>query len=128
MLLEISVTVIAVVIVVMSVFLAVVLLRVLRVVREAEAFLGSANSHIAPVSHDLTIILRGLTETVNSAKDRIHDLEKSVANIKEGSARLGELEQHAIQRIEEPLSQVLAATWAISQVVLLVTRALKRRR
>lgn len=128
MVLEISVAVIAVVVVVVSVFLIIVLLRVLRAIREAEAFLGNANTHIAPLSHDLTIVMQQLTETVNSAREHLDDLEKIIANVKGGSHRLGEFEQHAIQKIEEPLSQVLAATWAISQVVLLFTRFLNRHR
>ena len=71
MLLEISIGIIAVFVVVFVIGILIVSFQIRRTAKEAEKFIEMARQHIAPMSHDLAIILNDAKRITESIKQQV---------------------------------------------------------
>jgi uncharacterized protein YoxC len=117
MLLTISVTVIAVIMLVAVVFLIQVALQVRRTAREAEKFLETARTQIVPLSHDFTIISREVKGILESIHRQVENVEEGVAVVKDAAARMRDFQLGVQRRIEEPIIQFAALVSAVNHGV-----------
>jgi uncharacterized protein YoxC len=126
MLLTISVTVIAAIMVVALIFQIPILLQIRRTAREAEKFLETSRTQIVPLSHDLTVILQEVKTILQSIHRQVDRVEESVTTVRDAATRLREFEEEILGGIEGPLLELAALIKAISQGVSAFLRVLLR--
>jgi uncharacterized protein YoxC len=126
MLLTISVTVIAAIMVVALIFQIPILLQIRRTAREAEKFLETSRTQIVPLSHDLTVILQEVKTILQSIHRQVDRVEESVTTVRDAATRLREFEEEILGGIEGPLLEFAALIKAISQGVSAFLRVLLR--
>jgi uncharacterized protein YoxC len=126
MLLTISVTVIAAIMVVALIFQIPILLQIRRTAREAEKFLETSRTQIVPLSHDLTVIFQEVKTILQSIHRQVDRVEESVTTVRDAATRLREFEEEILGGIEGPLLEFAALIKAISQGVSAFLRVLLR--
>jgi len=126
MLLTISVTVIAAIMLVAVVVLIQVALQVRRTAREAEKFLETARTQIAPLAHDFTVISGEVKSILQSIDRQVENVEEGVANVKNAVMRLRAFQLEVQQRIEEPILQFVALVGAVNHGVRTFLQILRR--
>lgn len=126
MLLTISVTVIAAIMVVALIFQIPILLQIRRTAREAEKFLETSRTQIVPLSHDLTVIFQEVKTILQSIHRQVDRVEESVTTVRDAATRLREFEEEILGGIEGPLLELAALIKAISQGVSAFLRVLLR--
>ena len=126
MLLTISVTVIAAIMVVAVVFLIPVLFQIRRAARQMEKFLETAHVQIVPLILDLTTLskeINGILQSIHRQADRA---EESINTFRDTAIRLRELEEGILHRVERPLFELTALIIAASRWKDVFTRILRR--
>lgn len=126
MLLTISVTVIAAVMVAAIICLVPVLLQIRRTAREAEKVLETVRMQIVPVSHDLTLISAGVNGTLQSIHRQVEKVEDSITTVRDTAQRLREFEEDVFRRFEAPLFELAALVSGISRGIETFLRVLLR--
>jgi uncharacterized protein YoxC len=126
MLLTISVTVIAAVMLGLVIFLVPVLLQVRRTAREAEKVLEIVRMQIVPVGHDLTLISSEVNGILQSIHRQVEGVEDSVATVRDATERLREFEEGVLRRFEAPLFALAAVVSGISRGIETFFRILLR--
>lgn len=126
MLLTISVTVIAAIMVVALIFQIPILLQIRRTAREAEKFLETSRTQIVPLSHDLTVIFQEVKTILQSIHRQVDRVEESVTTVRDAATRLREFEEEILGGVEGPLLELAALIKAISQGVSAFLRVLLR--
>lgn len=126
MLLTISVTVIAAIMVVALIFQVPILLQIRRTAREAEKFLETSRTQIVPLSHDLTVIFQEVKTILQSIHRQVDRVEESVTTVRDAATRLREFEEEILGGVEGPLLELAALIKAISQGVSAFLRVLLR--
>lgn len=126
MLLTISVTVIAAIMVVALIFQIPILLQIRRTAREAEKFLETSRTQIVPLSHDLTVIFQEVKTILQSIHRQVDRVEESVTTVRDAATRLREFEEEILGRVERPLLELSAVIRAVSQGVATFLRVLRR--
>ena len=117
MLLTISVTVIAAIMVVALIFQIPILMQIRRTAREAEKFLETSRTQIVPLSHDLTVIFQEVKTVLQSIHRQVDRVEESVTTVRDAATRLREFEEEILGRVEGPLLELSALIRAVSQGV-----------
>ena len=115
MLQTISVTVIAAAVVVVAIVLIPVVLQIRRTAREAEKFLETARMQLVPLSHDVTVISREVSDILRSVHRQVDRVEEGIATVQGAAERLRDLEEAVITRVEEPLLELAALVRAVSR-------------
>ncbi len=100
---EISLAVIAVSFVVILAILIPVLLRIRAVANEAQRLLESARMQMAPMVHDLTLILSDARSIVRSIDREMVKVSDSLEAVRETARSVREFEAMVEERIERPL-------------------------
>ncbi len=112
MILEISV---AVFVVVFVVGLLIVLFQFRRTAREAEKILDTTRQQIAPISHDLTIVVNDVKKIVQSIRQQMDMVEGSVGEIKQTITRVNEFERVLQEKLQQPIIEFATLISAISR-------------
>jgi len=117
MILEISVTVIAFFVVVFVIGLLFVFVQIRRTAKEAEKLLDTSRQQIAPITHDLAIILNDTKKIVESIQSQVGKVEHGVDQFKETAVRINEFEKMVQQKIEQPILELSVLVTAISKAL-----------
>jgi len=115
MLQTISITVIAAAIVVVAIVLIPVILQIRRTAREAEKLLETARMQLVPVSHDLTVVSREVSDILQSVHRQVDRVEEGIATVQGAAVRLRDLEEAVITSVETPLLELAALVRAVSR-------------
>ena len=126
MLLTISVTVIAAIMVVALLCQIPILLQIRRTAREAQNFLESTRAQIVPLSHDLAVIFQEAKSILQSIHRQVDSVEEGVTTVRDAATRLREFEEEILGRVERPLLELAASIRAVSQGVATFLRVLRR--
>jgi uncharacterized protein YoxC len=124
MLLTISVSVIAAIMVVAVLFLIPILLQIRRTAREVEKLSEAARMQIVPLSHDLTVISQEVNGILKSIHRQVDRVGEGIVTVKDTVVRLREVEEEILQKVEKPLlefatliSAVIRGIEAFSRIV-----------
>jgi len=115
MLLTISVTVIAAIMVVAVIALVPVLFQIRRTAREVEKILEAVRVQIAPLSHDLAIISHEVEGILQSIRRQVDKAEEGIDIARGTVVRLREFEEEILSRIEGPLLELATLVRAVSR-------------
>jgi len=115
MLLTISVTVIAAIMVVVLIALIPVLFQIRRTAREVEKISETVRAQIVPLSHDLTIISHEAKGILQSIRRQVDTVEEGIDIVRGTAVRLQEFEEEILSRIEEPLLELATLVRAVSR-------------
>jgi uncharacterized protein YoxC len=126
MLLTISVTVIAGVMVIAVLFLIPSLMQIRRTAREVENILETARMQIVPLSHDLTVISQEVNGILQSIHRQVDRVEEGVINVRDTAVRLREFEREIEEKIESPLLELATLVSAVTRGVEAFVRMLRR--
>jgi uncharacterized protein YoxC len=126
MILTISVTVIAAIMVVAVLFLIPILMQIRRTAREVEKTLETARMQIVPLSHDLTVISQEVNGILQSIHRQVDRVEEGITSVRDTAVRLQEFEKEIEEKIESPLLQFAALVSAVSRGVEAFIHILRR--
>ncbi len=115
MLLTISVTVIAVIMVIDVCVLIWIGLHIRRSVRETEKLLETVRMEIVPLAHEFTVISHQAKGILESIHRQVEDMEEGISAFKNTAVGLKGLQARIQERIENPLLQLAALAGAVSQ-------------
>jgi uncharacterized protein YoxC len=117
MLLTVSVSVIAAILVLSLIFLIPVLLKVRRTAHEAEKLIDSVRLQVAPLSHDVTAISLEVKSVIQSIHRQVDRVEGGIETVHDMAVRVKEFQIGVQRRIEDPLVQVAAVLIGIRRGV-----------
>jgi uncharacterized protein YoxC len=117
MLLTISVTAIAAILVLSLIFLIPVLLQVRRAAQEAEKLVNFVRLQVAPLSHDVTAISLEVKSVIHSIHRQVDRVEGGIETLHDMAVRVKEFQIGVQHRIEDPLVQVAAVLIGIKRGV-----------
>ncbi len=117
MILEISVAVIAFFIVVFVLGLLITLVQIRKTAREAEKLMETARQQIAPLSHDLAIIINDVKRVTNSIQNQIVIVENGVSDIRDTILKIKHFERMVQQKVEQPFVEFATLVSAISRIL-----------
>ena len=115
MLLTISVSVIAAIMVVAVLFLIPILLQIRRTAREVEKLSEAARMQIVPLSHDLTVISQEVNGILKSIHRQVDRVGEGIVTVKDTVVRLREFEEEILHKVEEPLLELGTLISAVIQ-------------
>ncbi len=115
MLMTISVTVIAAIMVIAVCVLIWIGLHIRRTVRETEKLLETIRMEIVPLAHDLALISHQAKGILESIHRQVENVEEGVAAVKNTATSVRALQARIQGRIENPLLQLAALAGAVSQ-------------
>ena len=117
MLLTISVTVIAAIMVIAVCFQIWVGLQIRRTAHETEKFMEMVRTQIVPLTQDISAISGEVRSILQSVHRQVENVEEGVATVKDAAVRLRDFQLGIQQKIEDPLIQVAVLAEAISHGV-----------
>ena len=117
MLLTISVTVIAAILVLSFIFVIPLFLRVRRTAHEAEKLVDFVRLQVAPVSHDVTAISLEVKSVIQSIRRQVDRVEDGIETVHDMAVRVKEFQIGLQRRIEEPLVQIAAVLLGVKRGV-----------
>ena len=126
MLLTISVTAIAAILVLSLIFLIPVLLQVRRTAQEAEKLVDFVRLQVAPVSHDVTAISLEVKNVIHSIHRQVDRVEGGIETLHDMAVRVKEFQIGVQRRIEDPLVQVAAVLIGIKRGVEAIANIISR--
>jgi uncharacterized protein YoxC len=103
MLLTISVTVIAAVLVIVLIAFIVMAWQICRTAREVQKLLDTVRSQITPLGHDLTVLLQEIRGIFQSIHHQVDKMEEGVNAVRDTAVRFREFEEGILSGIEAPL-------------------------
>jgi uncharacterized protein YoxC len=116
-LLTVSVTVIAAILVLSLMFLIPVLLQVRRTAHEAEKLIDFLRLQVAPVSHDVTAISLEVKSVIQSIHRQVDRVEGGIETVHDMAVRVKEFQIGVQRRIEDPLVQIAAVLIGVKRGV-----------
>jgi uncharacterized protein YoxC len=125
MVLTISVTVIAVVMIIATPYLILTFLQIRRTARQVEKILETARMQIVPLSHDLTVISQEVRGVLQSIHRQVDGVEDSITTVRDAFVRLREFEEEILPEIEEPLLELATLVSAVSRAIGAFVRMLR---
>ncbi len=108
-----SVALIAGLMCVITVFLAVVLLKAYRVFAETQKLVETVRLQLAPLTHDLTVILTDVRSIVRTAEREMGKVGESVTAVRDTARNIQRFEAQMQERIERPLLDLTAVLSAL---------------
>lgn len=105
---EVSVIVIATIMILVLIFLIPVLLQIRRVAREGERLIESIRVHVAPISRDLGMISRDTKSIMQSIHRQVDRVEEGIETVHDMAVRVTDFQRQVQRRIETPLFQLAA--------------------
>jgi uncharacterized protein YoxC len=125
-LLTVSVTVIAAILVLSLMFLIPVLLQVRRTAHEAEKLIDFLRLQVAPVSHDVTAISLEVKSVIQSIHRQVDQVEDGIEMVHDMAVRVNEFQLEIKRRIEEPLLQLAAVLGGVKRGVEAISSIFRR--
>jgi uncharacterized protein YoxC len=122
----ISVTVIAVTMVVGLAFMIPLLLQICRTYREAEKLIDTVSAQVAPVSRDIILISQDVKDIVESIRQQVYTVEDGIETVHDMVRRAKKLQAELKWRTEAPLLQIAAVMGGIKRGFEVMARILKR--
>lgn len=122
MLVEISIVIIAAFIVVFVIGMLILLFQIRKTAREAEKFIETARQHIAPLSHDMAIIVNDSKKIVSSTKEQVEKIEQGVEAIRDTAFNLKSFEMEIQDRIQQPVVETASYIAAFLKVLYSVVK------
>ena len=89
-------------VVVFVIGLLIVLVQIKRTAKEAEKLMETSRQQIAPISHDLTIIVNDLKRIVTSIQQQMGMVEQGVGEIKDTVIRINQFEKTLQEKLQQP--------------------------
>jgi len=126
MALNISIVVIAAVLVFAVIFQIPILLQIRRTARETEKILEIARMQIVPLSHDLTVISQQAKGILQSIHRQVDKAEETVTSVRDTAVRLRVFEEEVLHKIEEPLLEMATLFGALGRGVGAFVRMIRR--
>jgi len=117
MILEISVAIIAFFVVVFVIGLLIALVQIRRTAKEAEKLMETTRQQIAPISHDLTIIVNDLKKIVTSIQKQTGMVEQGVGEIKDTVIRINQFEKTLQEKLQQPIIEFATLISAVSKAL-----------
>ena len=117
MILEISVAIIAFFVVVFVIGLLIALVQIRRTAKEAEKLMETTRQQIAPISHDLTIIVNDVKRIVSSIEKQTGMVEQGVGGIKDTVVRINQFEKTLQEKLEQPIIEAVTLISAVSKAL-----------
>jgi len=117
MILEISVAIIAFFVVVFVLGLLIVLVQLRRTAKEAEKIMETSRQQIAPISHDLTIIVNDVKRIIQSLQKQMGMVEDGVGDIKDTVTRITEFERELQEKLQQPVIEFATLISAVSKAI-----------
>lgn len=108
-----SVAIIAGLLGILTVFGVVVLVKALRLFSEIQKLVEMLRLQLAPVTHDLTIILADVRSIVRSAEREMDKVGDSISAVRETARNIQRFEALLQERIERPLLDLTAILSAL---------------
>ncbi|HEX9972758.1 MAG TPA: DUF948 domain-containing protein [bacterium] len=105
--LEISVAIIAFFIVIFVIGLLIVLFQLRRVAKEAEKLIDTARQQIAPLAHNLNLIIHDAQQIVHSVQTQVGKVEKGVDEIQQLATRFTDFEKQLERKIQHPFLEFM---------------------
>ncbi|MBC8184593.1 DUF948 domain-containing protein [candidate division KSB1 bacterium] len=115
--LEISVATIAFFIVLFVIGLLIALVQVKRMAKEAEKLMETSRFHIAPISHDLTIIVNDVKRIVQSIQKQMGMVEQGVGDVKDTVTRITQFEKELQEKLHQPVIEFATLISAVSKAL-----------
>ncbi len=115
--LEISVAIIAFFIVVFVIGLLIALVQLKRTAKEAEKLMETSRHHIAPISHDLTIIANDVKRIIQSIQKQMGMVEAGVGDVKDTVTRITQFEKEFQEKLQQPVIEFATLISAVSKAL-----------
>jgi uncharacterized protein YoxC len=125
--LELSVTIIAVVLTLSSLFFIVALYKAMTVLTETRRLVEMIRLQIAPITHDLTQIIGDVRSIVKTTEKEMDKVSESIAHVRDTTRNLRDFEHLLQERIERPLLDVTAVMAAVLKGSRVFFRQLSRK-
>ena len=128
MILEISVAVIAFFVVVFVIGLLFTLVQMRRTAKEAEKLMETTRQQIAPISHDLIIIVNDVKRIITSIQKQMGMVEDGVGDIKNTVTRITNFEKELQEKLQQPVIEFATLISAVSKAVRAFIEIWKRKK
>ena len=125
MLMTISVTVIAAIMVAAVLFLIPTLLQIRRTAHEVEKIIEAIRVQIAPLGHDLTITAQEINSILQSIHRQVDKVEDGINTVRDTAVRLREFEEGILRRFK-PLLEVTTLVSALRRGIETFIRMVRR--
>jgi uncharacterized protein YoxC len=112
-LLTISVTVIAVFVVILTVFLIPILLQIRRTSTELEKLAGAVRTEVVPLSRDMASFFQEANAILQSLRGNVDKLEEGLDHVRDIAIRLKGFERDVKNRAERPLEKIVSLAGAV---------------
>jgi uncharacterized protein YoxC len=126
-LMAISVTVIAAVMVLASIFLIPVLVQVRRTAKEAETLIDTVRVQVAPVSRDIGLISRDIQSIAQFIHRQADRVEAGVETVHDMAVRVKAFQIEIQRRIMMPLAMLTSVLGGFRQGIETMARIVSRR-
>lgn len=110
-----SLAIIALIMVINSLFFIYVLVKSIRILTEAQKFLEVARMHIAPIAHDAAQVMSEVRRIVNAAEKDMEKVSDSVEALKETAYNVRNFEIRIEERLERPIREIALTLAAIAK-------------
>lgn len=116
MIVNICIIVIASFIVILVIGILIALFQFRRTAKEAEKFLEMARHQIAPIVHDVTLIVDDGKKISETFKNQVFKLDRGVDAIKEAALNVKSFQSHIEERVGHPIVELIAIIATLAQV------------
>lgn len=106
MLLTISVVVVAAMMVITCIVIIVALFYVIRAVKSVERLAETARPHIAPISHDITVITQKAAGIFDSVQRQTVMIEESVESFRDISTGVRRFQENFMEKVSFPVVKI----------------------
>ncbi len=110
---SLSLTIIAVLLSVITLFLVGALIKVIQMLSEARKLAELSRMHLVPLSHDLSQLINDVRAIIKSVEDQVGKMGEGVTAVRDTAINLRDFEANMQERIERPLIEVAAILSAL---------------
>lgn len=110
---SVSLTIIAALIFINTIFLSAALFKAIKMFAEAQKFVEMARLQIAPITHDVTQIIGDVRTIVKMIDKEMGKVGDSLSAVRDTTRNLREFEAMIQERIERPLLDITAILSAL---------------
>jgi len=117
MIVEISIIIIATFIVILVIGLLIVFFQIRRTAKELEKFLEMSRHQIAPLSHDVALIIHDGKQISESLKKQVNKLDSGVDAIKDVALSVKNFETVMEDRLKQPILDITTFIVTFAQII-----------
>ena len=123
---EVSIVVMAVIMILVLIFLIPVLFQIRRIAREGEKLIESVRAHVGPISRDIGLISRDTKSIVQSIHRQVDRVEDGIETVHDMAVRMTEFQRQVQRKVEVPLLQLAAVFGSVKNGVEAMARIICR--